>query len=668
MADTSLRSTTKEELDGTLARLEAIWDDIGLTEDQREDRRRHFYGHIANLCDKIIDDEMALKIRITNNIDRNTRHILKLSEELCVESEESVDGLTLLELDAMMQERMEKLQQLKDERQETLKHLQEKDEGLCELLCETPYFIPSGLVPSREDLHAMEEHVKTMEKEKEEREKTFQKLKAGLLNFLEQLEQSPEDSFIQEVICSDDEDIPLGKAYLQQLRTVHSDLEFRVHENEAKSLELREKISNLWSLLQVSHDEQAAFLATAPKHTPSNIAKLKQELDKLLLLRLQNMSLFVEKLKEEVTVWWNKCYVDRKERERILAMSSGEANEDIMCVYEKEVEKWRKYYTKNSELLGMVASFLTLFENMLELEDRAKDPSRLFNTRGGALLLEEKAKKKVKAELPRVQERLIERVLAWEEREGRPFMIYGMQITQYMEELWESHDVKKEVEKNKRLQAKGVDVKRGTNLGTPHMRTPVSVLGSAKKRVRDGDDVGSVKKSKHLIVPGGVMFKSPSKSALLRSPIKTPRGKPLADCNPLVPLNPVTSTSIEASLHSTITYDKFEAGIGERRKGEIMHSSIVDEATPSSSYFPAIDQLREKRLRDTLHLASPIKGHCREKYLRFGQNIISSSSLRRVASQPCLTLKVSAANLRCTNQPTIPRCFSNKDHPLKFLM
>ncbi|KAK8728345.1 hypothetical protein OTU49_009242 [Cherax quadricarinatus] len=111
-----------------------------------------------------------------------------------------------------------------------------------------------------------------------------------------------------------------------------------------------------------------------------------------------------------------------------------------------------------------------------------------------------------------------------------------------------------------------------------------------------------------------------------------------------------------------------EAGIGERRKGEIMHSSIVDEATPSSSYFPAIDQLREKRLRDTLHLASPIKGHCREKYLRFGQNIISSSSLRRVASQPCLTLKVSAANLRCTNQPTIPRCFSNKDHPLKFLM
>lgn len=33
-----------------------------------------------NLCEKIIDDETALKTRITNNIERNTQEILKLSE------------------------------------------------------------------------------------------------------------------------------------------------------------------------------------------------------------------------------------------------------------------------------------------------------------------------------------------------------------------------------------------------------------------------------------------------------------------------------------------------------------------------------------------------------------------------------------------------------------
>ncbi|XP_045624638.2 protein regulator of cytokinesis 1 isoform X2 [Procambarus clarkii] len=666
MADTSLRTTTKQELDGTLARLEAIWDDIGLTEEQREDRRRHFYGHVANLCDKIIDDETALKTRITKNIDRNTREIVKLYEELCVEPEEAAEGITLLDLDALMQERVEKLQQLKEERQEELRNLQEKDEGLCELLCETPYYIPAELVPSKEDLHAVEEHVKAMEKEKEEREKTFQKLKAGLLNFLEQLEQSPEDSFVQEVICSDDEDIPLGKAYLQQLRTVHSDLEFRVNENEAKSLELREKISNLWSLLQVSPEEQQAFLATAPQHTPSNISKLGQELDRLLLLRFQNISLFIEKLQEEATVWWDKCYVDVRERERINAMYSDcEANEDVLSAYEQEVEKWKKYYNKNSELLGMVANFLTLFENMLELEERAKDPSRLFNTRGGALLLEEKAKKKVKAELPRVQERLIESVLSWEEQEGQPFIIYGMQITQYMDELWESHDVKRQLEKNKRLQAKAVDVKRGTGVAT-NIRTPVALPASAKKRGREGEESAGVKKSKHLAVNGGVMFKSPSKSAL-RSPMKTPRGKPLTEYNALLPLHPVTSTSIEASLQSTISYDIFEAGIGERRREEVIHSSILEEAPRFSRCFHTVDKLRERRLRETLHLASPAKGRGRGKHLATSHTTLASrGSLRKVASQPCLSAKANAACLHSTDKPL--RYFSNKDHPLRFLM
>lgn len=52
----------------------------------------------------------------------------------------------------------------------------------------------------------------------EEREKNFRSLKAGILKFLELLEQPPEDSFCQDIICSEDDDFPLGKAYLQQMR------------------------------------------------------------------------------------------------------------------------------------------------------------------------------------------------------------------------------------------------------------------------------------------------------------------------------------------------------------------------------------------------------------------------------------------------------------------
>ncbi|XP_042884574.1 protein regulator of cytokinesis 1-like isoform X2 [Penaeus japonicus] len=506
---------TRDELDRTLARLEAVWDDIGLNEEQRRERRHHFNGHIVNLCEKIIDDETALKTRITNNIERNTQEILKLSEGLGIVPEDAVEGLTLLDLDTFLQERVDQLQQLKEQRLDTLKLLQEKDEGICELLCETPYYIPAGLIPSLEDIKSVEEHVKSMETEKEEREKNFRSLKAGILKFLELLEQPPDDSFCQDIICSDDDDFPLGKAYLQQMRGVHSDLEFRVNENEAKSLELREKINWLWIALEIPVEEQQAFLSTAPKHTPSNIAKLEEELERLRLLRLQNLSVFIEKLQEELATWWEKCYVGEEERKKFLDQQADEASEEVLEAYEKEVFKWKKHYEANEDIYILVTQFMDLYNHMLELEERAKDPSRLFNTRGGALLLEEKAKKKVRTELPRVQETLLESGNAWAQQEGRPFHINGAPLEDYIRVLWENYDIKKEAEKNKR-QVKGASEVKRPALHNP--KTPAG-LASSKKRCREGEDTASTKKMKQHGGQGVSLFKSPSKSTL-RSPTK----------------------------------------------------------------------------------------------------------------------------------------------------
>ena len=36
-------------------------------------------------------------------------------------------------------------------------------QGLCELLCEEPFYVPSDLTPSLEQLKAVEEHIRAME-------------------------------------------------------------------------------------------------------------------------------------------------------------------------------------------------------------------------------------------------------------------------------------------------------------------------------------------------------------------------------------------------------------------------------------------------------------------------------------------------------------------------
>lgn len=677
MADSGLHTSTHQQVQDTLSHLESLWDDLGLTEEQRVDRKSIFYGHIANLLEKILVDERALKARIIKQIEHNTIKILKLCEELVLEPEEAVEGLTLLDLDAVLQERLEKLQQTKAQRQEELAHLQEKDEGLCELLCETPYHMPAGLVPSLEDLKAVEEHIKAMEKEKREREATYRKLKKGLLVFLEQLEQSPEDSFVQEVVCSEEGEVSLGQATLQQLRTVHSDLEFRVKENQAKSMEVRERIANLWAVLEVSQEDQQAFLATAPSHTPSSLVKLEEELERLKVLRLHNMSLIVEKLKKELVEWWEKCRVAQEEQDRVNALTEGEVGEDVLVVLEGEVEHWRKYHSDNHELLSTLDQFLSLFGEMFLLDERAKDPSRLFNTRGGVLLQEEKAKKKVKTELPRVQERLETLAAVWNTRKGRPFMVHGKEVSAYLAELWETYDQHKEQEKAKRVQAKEGKTKPGVS----QARTP----RPSRKRGMEGEEQhpgtsSNAKRPKNvqLLPPptatAAAKRKSPSKPGFQRSPQKTPRGKPLSEVNRALPLAPATTGQCPDSTLQSITYDKFKAEILAARRRSIVHSSILEDVVSMKphqhQHHPQQEPHDARRLRDALHLASPTKFNRRRlPHAPYPPppSPPRSPALRRTTSQPCLLHSPGGAP-GSPRQYGSPRLLSCREHRLRFLI
>ncbi len=47
-----------------------------------------------------------------------------------------------------------------------LKVLKDQDQHLCDVLCTTPYYIPTGSVPSNEQLEELERHIKTLKEEK----------------------------------------------------------------------------------------------------------------------------------------------------------------------------------------------------------------------------------------------------------------------------------------------------------------------------------------------------------------------------------------------------------------------------------------------------------------------------------------------------------------------
>ena len=72
-----------------------------------------------------------------------------------------------------------------------------------------------------------------------------------------------------------------------------------------------------------------------------------------------------------------------------------------------------------------------VWNKFMELERRAKDPSRLMNARGNSLLQEEKERNKVNKALPRIEEELHELIEEWEANNGGQFKVGGVSNTYF---------------------------------------------------------------------------------------------------------------------------------------------------------------------------------------------------------------------------------------------
>ena len=72
----------------------------------------------------------------------------------------------MLQLEKDLRASVDALSKEKQERLKSLKHLKDQDQLLCDAMCLTPYYIPSGSVPTSDQLHALEKHVKSLISEK----------------------------------------------------------------------------------------------------------------------------------------------------------------------------------------------------------------------------------------------------------------------------------------------------------------------------------------------------------------------------------------------------------------------------------------------------------------------------------------------------------------------
>ncbi|XP_025096638.1 protein regulator of cytokinesis 1-like isoform X3 [Pomacea canaliculata] len=493
-----IKDEVTSKLDISLDKLYLIWQEIGIDETQVGNRASTVSMHLCNLMKEMVSEEEQLRDQMALNIQHYVDDLSQLCLELSLPLPKVLENVSMVQREKELRCRLETLNREKQERMRTLKKLHEEDQRLCEMLCSAPYYIPSGVVPSRHQLQELETHVKSLEAEREKRHGEFVCIKKRIVDLCNEMDHDPETSFERDLICEDDEMFQLSTDNMRSLATLLQELEKKNRELHQTVQDLWTRVRALWERLGIPQSERAEFESKHPGHKNSVAASLREEILRCEQLKYDNLQHFVEGMRRELVDWWKRCYFSKEQRDTFLPYLEENYTEELLEVHEQELEKMRSYFEMHKDILELIAKRERLWEEMLEFEKKASDPNRFFNDRGGKLLREEKARKKLMKELPRIEEDTKEKIDAWEKQNEKKFLIEGVLFAEYVEKQWNSFHEQKEQEKQARLKSKAKQMEEEMIFGskptsnTPAKRRIVNTPGRTPLKARKADSSVSV--------------------------------------------------------------------------------------------------------------------------------------------------------------------------------
>ncbi|KAF1837786.1 hypothetical protein BDW02DRAFT_595273 [Decorospora gaudefroyi] len=343
--------------------------------------------------------------------------------------------------------------------------------------------------------------------------------------------QAQTDSAIVKCHRDAPEQLGLHKDDLAQLKAKKERLVEEKRGRERRLGQLRTAIEELWERLGIEEREQKQFLTSNRGCGLRTINEYEDELARLNELKRQNLHLFVEEARCKLQELWDALYFSEEEMLDFTPAFSDVCSDALLSAHESEIARLEALKEQRLPIIQKIDRHRELIKERDELQQSSQDATRLM-ARGnkgerrdpGKLLREEKMRKRIAKELPKVESDLKHTLENWEDEYGRPFLVHG---NQYLEELYASASKaappRAKTPSNSGMPTKPVTAPKsapgsraGTVRGAPPSRakTPVSNFGASVSRSTFASSVGSFGASMSASVT-----KSPSKIPA-RAPLK----------------------------------------------------------------------------------------------------------------------------------------------------
>ncbi|KAL4266299.1 MAP65/ASE1 family protein [Pleurotus pulmonarius] len=216
-----------------------------------------------------------------------------------------------------------------------------------------------------------------------------------------------------------------------------------------------DQLEVLWRRLGVAEEDMDAFVEVNRGSTDECVRAYEEELERMLDVKRERMGEFVANAREEIWKLWEDIMVGEEERRDFSPFADDEFSEELLSIHEAEIQRLKEERRQKAPLLASIKKYFEICEEEKELAAAASDQSRLLGrgTGGsrdpGRLLREEKMRRRVKKEKPRLEQDLLASIPSWELENGRPFLVHGESVLQILMETVSAADQENAAKKNK---------------------------------------------------------------------------------------------------------------------------------------------------------------------------------------------------------------------------
>lgn len=428
----------------SVRRIRDLWVEI-FDEQICQDHMSRLPEHIQTFFNEVYEESENRKTKILQTIEGLRREAATLRRLL---KEDEIDGggmevgmeqqsgmplhLVQIALDRSLEKMREKLKH----RHELIDEYLFEQETLCEELGEEQRILSKDPLPSEASMCEFRTYLDNLRAEKLQRFEDIATMRRDIKIMMGHLGIFPQTEREQDLINA--LNFPPTRGNLIDLRCLHEQVGAWYDDLKENIDRVRGKLANLWSVLAVSPSLVKRY-EKYNEYTQSTYDKLFAELDRCETLRRENIQNFIEKTRVEIVQWWDKCLKSNEERSRFSTFKSEVYNEDLLTLHEMELSDLKEFYRTNESIFQLVEQRREMWDKMILLEQKSSDPSR-YNNRGGKLLEEEKERKRISIQLPKIESRLLEACKRYEEENKRKFTVFGESIEDIIQEQWKKRE------------------------------------------------------------------------------------------------------------------------------------------------------------------------------------------------------------------------------------